>query len=162
MLLNCSSLALLIQLANVVLGSPVEGPKPPIDLASISNGLLNNDFVSNETTSNELATRDPNSALLLPRKAIEPTCHVVSSAATSFIAIGQIPAIVRGIADLIKYLSDKQNCEVQTGSIAGTNVNFEYKTSGRNCDTMSEKKTIEAALQTCMESMQQAHAEKMC
>ncbi|KAL8990326.1 MAG: hypothetical protein Q9169_008147 [Polycauliona sp. 2 TL-2023] len=142
--------------------NPVEGPKTPIDLAAISNGLLSNEFVSNETTSNELITRDPVPALLFPRRKIDATCAIVSTAADAVVAIANIPAIVHGIADLIKFLSDKRNCEVQTGSIAGTNVNFEYKTSGKNCDTTSQKKTIEAALHTCMETMREAHAEKMC
>ncbi|KAL8845693.1 MAG: hypothetical protein Q9221_009154, partial [Calogaya cf. arnoldii] len=163
MLFNRSTLVSLFYLANVTWGTPVVTPRAPLDLASISNGVLSNDFVSNETRNNELAIRNPNPAPLVPRRSIDEKCAIINSVATSVVAIAAIPPIVTGLRDLIKYLSDIGSCEVQTGSIAGTNVNFEYKASGgEDCDTTSEKKTIEAALTTCVEKMQQAHAEKMC
>ncbi|KAI4240771.1 MAG: hypothetical protein L6R42_011446, partial [Xanthoria sp. 1 TBL-2021] len=101
-------------------------------------------------------------AILIPRLSIDHKCAVLSTGFTAGIAIGQIPAIVRGLSDMIKYLSDVNSCDTQRGSITDSQINFEYKASGRNCDTTSEKKTIDSAIQQCIEHMNSVKATQMC
>ncbi|KAL8991797.1 MAG: hypothetical protein Q9169_007641, partial [Polycauliona sp. 2 TL-2023] len=166
MLLSIPSIVVLFHLANTVVSTPVEAQKPPIDLAAISNGILSNEFVTKETDNKPLVRKDLDErhtkALLLPRLSIEQKCGIIQTGLASVVTVAAIPSIVRGLTDLIKYLSDIGSCEEQGGGIPGTGINFEYQASGRNCDTTSERKTIEAAVQGCVERMRSAHATQMC
>ncbi|KAG6989874.1 hypothetical protein G7Y79_00062g093520 [Physcia stellaris] len=140
MLLKPSGLALLLHLAAIAAATPIERSATTSDVALVERNL------DDRATDIELLS-------------IQDKCSIISAASGVVIAAGQVPGIVNWISGLIKKASDDHSCAIISGNIGG--VNYQYQASGRNCDTTSEQKTVNAAVQKAIKYMN-GHAYQAC
>lgn len=74
--------------------------------------------------------------------------------------ISAVAAVGNYIATIIKTQSDNHKCDVTSRYVDG--VSYQYSASGRNCDTTSEQKTINAALQRGINYMNSKSVNQAC
>lgn len=89
--------------------------------------------------------------------SISERCSVLS---TGFAGISAVTGVANYIATIIKNQSDAHQCAVRSGNVDG--VNYQYSASGRNCDTTSEQKTINAAVQKAINFMNDRNVNQTC
>ena len=89
--------------------------------------------------------------------SIELYCAIISTGAAS---IQAVTAVATYISSLVKTQSDDHVCAVISGNVDG--VHYQYSASGRNCDTTSEQKTIDAAVKKGLVFMQNEQVNDAC
>ena len=89
--------------------------------------------------------------------SIELYCAIISTGAASIQAIA---AAATYISSLVKTQSNNHACAVISGNVDG--VHYQYSASGRNCDTTSEQKTIDAAVKKGLVFMQDEQVNDAC
>jgi hypothetical protein len=96
---------------------------------------------------------------LSARTDIEVICAMVSAGLTTTLGIINIANYV---ATHMKTQSDIDTCSVISGSADGVNWQFYVTTSGDNCDTTAQEKTLQNAVQRELEWMQKNKYDSAC
>ncbi|KAL8715050.1 MAG: hypothetical protein Q9220_001007 [cf. Caloplaca sp. 1 TL-2023] len=79
---------------------------------------------------------------------------------TGGIVVGAAAAVANFIATIIKNQSGSHSCGVVSGNVNG--MLYQYSATGRNCDTTSEQKTINSAVQRAINFMTQRGVNQAC
>ena len=74
--------------------------------------------------------------------------------------ISSIAAVATYITSIIKEQSDKKSCAVISGTIE--DLHYQYSAHGRNCDTTSESKTVNAAVDHALNYMVDQKVDAAC
>lgn len=91
------------------------------------------------------------------RRTIDEKAFILSNGAA---VISAATALATFLTSVIKEQSDKHSCAVVSGTVNG--VHYQYSASGRNCDTSSEEKTINAAMDRALKFMQDKRVDAAC
>jgi hypothetical protein len=76
--------------------------------------------------------------------------------------LSSLAALTAYLAAHVKGQSDANSCSIVSGSADGANWQFQATTSGANCDTTSETKTIEDAVKKQLNWMHDNHNDVAC
>ncbi|KAL8678581.1 MAG: hypothetical protein Q9186_005084 [Xanthomendoza sp. 1 TL-2023] len=139
-----SNLAFLLYLASVTSSTPIDIQGP-----TLVDGLQERDLVPG---TNKTKITPPIIALSIQEKAA-----IIS---TGFDGILAATGIATYIALVIKNMSDEHRCAVKSGHVDG--VNYQYSASGRNCDTTSQQKTVNDAVQKAIKFMNSQNVNQAC
>ncbi|KAI4253339.1 MAG: hypothetical protein LQ352_003749 [Teloschistes flavicans] len=144
MLLKRSGLAFFLYLASVVSSTPIEAPvTTPVDAILVGRDTQG-------TNSTEIT--HPTILLSISEKAA-----IISN---GIAAISAATAVAAYISTIIKAQSDNHSCDVRSGNI--DDVNYQYSATGRNCDTTSEQKTVDAAVNKAIAFMNGQKVDQAC
>ncbi|KAI4169708.1 MAG: hypothetical protein LQ346_008941 [Caloplaca aetnensis] len=146
MLLKRSGLAFFLYLASIASSTPIDGQRPAAVVALEERASAS----GNKTA----ALVEP--VILL---SITETCAIIGAGAAG---ISAVAAVGNFLATIIKNQSDDHRCDVISESIQPQGVSYQYSASGRNCDTTSEQKTINAALKRAINFMNSHNANQAC
>ncbi|KAI4200124.1 MAG: hypothetical protein LQ350_004163 [Teloschistes chrysophthalmus] len=144
MLLKRSSLAFLLYLASVVSTTPIEAPvTTPVDAVLVGR---------DGPGANRTEIAHPIVLLTIVERA--------QILATGAAAITAATAVAAYISTRIKQQSDNHSCGVISGNI--DHVNYQYSATGRNCDTTSQQKTVDDALNRAIAFMNGKNVNQAC
>ncbi|KAI4107441.1 MAG: hypothetical protein L6R37_001672 [Teloschistes peruensis] len=144
MLLKRSGLAFLLYLASVVSTTPIETPvTTPVDAILVERDAPG---------ANRTEIAHPVVLLSISEKAA-----IISN---GIAAISAATAVASYVSHLIKQQSDNHSCGVISGNI--DHVNYQYSATGRNCDTTSEQKTVDSAVNKAIDFMNGKNVNQAC
>ncbi|KAH7392125.1 hypothetical protein DE146DRAFT_757869 [Phaeosphaeria sp. MPI-PUGE-AT-0046c] len=93
------------------------------------------------------------------RRTIDEKVAIIAAGAA---VISIVAPVATYISTVIKAQSDANTCGIISGSIDGVGYQYHAATTGKNCDTTSELKTIDAAVTKALNFMQTNGINQAC